>query len=335
MQTDIVTRIKIAIGALCLVLLGGTVGFSVIEGWPIFDSLYVTIITLTTIGYGDMTPGGTPGRIFTILLSLCGLGVMAYSFSMLTAFIIGGEMTDVLRRRKMEARIRELDRHYVICGAGYTGHTIMEELSNTDRPFVVIEKDESKAKRLKAEGRLVVHDDALSEDVLEQAGVRKARGLFCTLDSDRDNVFLALTARGLNPTARIVSEVHDDSVRDMLARSGVNAAVGINYIGGLRMASEMIRPAAVGFLDSMIRDRKSTYRFEEVVIPESSAMVGKPVGSIKSSPGEVPMILAIKPPNSASFSINPASDVELKAKDVLVVLGSKEELGKFKQSVLA
>ena len=331
-MSEIVDKLRAAVLGLLLLLVVGTVGYAVIERWSVFDSLYMTVITLGTIGYGEVHELHAAGRVFTIFLIFGGLGVAAYSFSMMTAFIVEGELSDVLRRRKIDARIRALKGHYIVCGAGYIGKTIMDELHKTDRSFVVVETDKEKVAELLEKKLLAIEGNAMHEETLQRAGVDHAKGIFCALPSDQDNVFVTLIARGLNQSLRIVSEVHDDSVRSMLLRSGADAVVSSENIGGMRMASEMVRPVTVGFLDSMLRDRGSSYRFEEVPLAGHERLVGKAIGSIRGKPGEVPVVVAVKEKDTGKYAINPSPDHVLAQGDVLVVLGSTDELSRFKES---
>ena len=335
MELEFSTRLKTVLAAMGACLLIGTFGYTTVEGWPLFDSLYMTVITLATIGYGEVHPLSTGGRIFTIAISLLGLGVMAYSFSALTAFIVGGELNERLRRRKMEKRIQVLDRHYVIFGMGHTGETIAAELANTRHDFVVIEHDAEKGSAALERGHLVVIGDALRDETLERAGVARAKGVFLTFDNDRDNVFVALSCRVMNPNVRIVSELHDGDVRDKLFRSGADAVVSPPMIGGLRMASEMIRPAAVGFLDSMIRAKDSAYRFEQVDLPAGSRYDGKPFGSIEVGGGRAPLILAVRAKNAERYEVNPPRSRPMKAGEQLVALGDQDEIRMLREAVKA
>lgn len=232
----------------------------------------------------------------------------------------------------MDARIKKLDGHYIVCGAGYTGESICEELQKTRREFVVIDKDPEVCAKHQERGWLVVQGNALQDEVLEKAGIKKAKGICCALDDDPDNMFITISARALNPRMRVVSEVHDDDVKDRLLRSGADAVVSSMSIGGLRMASQMVRPAAVNFLDSMIRDPKSTYRFEEISIPEGSAFAGKPLKSIQETNGRAPLIVAIRPSSASSYTIGPSADHELSAGDVLVVIGEVDAVRELQES---
>ena len=233
----------------------------------------------------------------------------------------------------MQSKIAALSDHYIICGSGNTGWTILKELANTKRLFVVIENDEEKASRLQGQGFLAVHGDALEDAVLLEAGISRAAGLFCALANDRDNVFAAITARGLNPRLRIISELHDEMVHAKLVRSGADSAVSSAFIGGLRMVSEMIRPAAVGFLDSMIRDKDSVHRFEEVPVPEGSPLIGRAAGEVKGAQGGAALLVAIKQSGNGHYEINPPPERALRAGDVLVVLGSSDEVLELKGRV--
>ncbi|MBI3299036.1 MAG: potassium channel protein [Elusimicrobia bacterium] len=319
------------VGILLGVVLGtGTAGYRLVEGWSLFDSFYMTVITVGTVGYGETHPLTGPGRVFTIVLILMGLGVTAYAFSQLTAILVEGGLSSVMRRKKMEKRIRELEQHFILAGLGHTGRVILEELGKTNRPLVIVERDADRAAELEAEGRLVIHGDALHDEVLDKAGIRKARGIFCTLGNDQDNIVLALAAKEFGPTVRVVSELHDPRHRDRLARCGADAVVSSPHIGGLRLASEMVRPVTVGFLDAMIRDRSYTYRFEEVPVAEASPLAGRALGRLEVSGGRAPAVVAVKEKKSGRYSINPPEDQALEAGDVLVVLGSTEEIARLK-----
>ncbi|MBI5242571.1 MAG: potassium channel protein [Elusimicrobia bacterium] len=326
-------RLYVALGILAATLLIGTFGYTLIEGWNPFDALYMTVITVATVGFGEIHPLHASGRVFTIFLILGGLGAVGYAFSSVTAFIVEGELTDVLRRRRMLKKIATLKDHYIVCGGGGIGRTIMEELSKTRRPFVSIERNPEKAAHIESKGWLVIKGDSLDDETLRSAGIERAYGLFCALTGDRDNSFAAISARGLNPNLRIVSQLHDESVREKLLRSGADTTVSSGHIGGLRMASEMIRPAAVGFMDSMIRERGTAYRFEDVPLPPDSKMTGRALGEIKTQPGETALILAVR--SGPGYEVNPPPERLLKAGESLVVLGDVEQVRRLKEMIAA
>lgn len=321
------TEVAVLLG----VVLGvGTAGYMAVEGWGAFDALYMAVITVATIGFGEVHPLTPPGRVFTIFLIFLGLGTTGYAFSQLTAFIVEGDLSTALRRKKMEKRIREIESHFIVCGMGNTGRVVLEELIRTERPLVVIERDAEKAAELEAQKLLVIHGDASHDDVLEKAGIAKARGIFCVLSHDHENLLLTLAARGLNPTVRIVTELHDGRFRDRLTRCGADAVVDSPHIGGLRLASEMVRPVTVGFLDAMIRDRTTAYRFEEVALAESSRLAGRAVSQLGDAGGRLPNVVAVKEGVSGRYAINPDPAQKLAVGDVLVVLGTREEIRRLK-----
>ena len=323
-------HIAVLLGA---VLSVGTVGYMLVEGWGVFDSFWMTVITVATIGYGEVHPLTHSGRVFTVGLIFLGLGTTAYAFSQLTAFVVEGDLSNALRRNKMEKRIRELENHFIVCGLGNTGGVVLEELLKTQRPLVIVEKDAEKAADIEAKGLLVIHGDASHDDVLEKAGIKKARGIFCVLGHDQENLLLTLAARGLNASVRIVTELHDGRFRERLSRCGADAVVDSPHIGGLRLASEMVRPITVGFLDSMIRDRAYTYRFEEVPLADSSRLAGRAVSQLSAAGGRLPAVVAVKEAVSGRYAINPDPGQKLAAGDVLVVLGSTEEIARLKAEV--
>jgi len=283
-------RLASVAGLLIFTLLAGTVGYSLIEGWAPFDALHMTVITLATVGYGETNPLTGAGRVFTIFLILGSVSIVAYAFSTLTSIIVEGQISVVLKRRRMEKEIAKLSGHYIVCGVSHSARVIMDELGKTGRTFVVVDQDRETVERLISEGFKVVEGDATEEETLKKAGIMEATGVFAVLASDQYNAFLALTAKGLNPNVRVVSTQRELAVRQQLLRSGADNVANPQYIGGLRMVSEMVRPATVGFLDSMMRERDSVVRFDEVAVPEGSPLAGRPVGDVKG-PGATPRSL--------------------------------------------
>lgn len=304
----------------------GVVGYRAIEGWSFLDALWMTVITLATVGYGEVHHLTTPGRVFTIGLILVGIGVLTYAFSTLTAFIVEGDLNDVLRRRRMQAKIAKLKGHYIVCGAGHTGRIILEELEKTGRQVVVLDQDPARVEPLRERGVLAFVGDATQDETLIAAGIARASGLFGALPSDQGNVFIAISARGLNPGLRIVSRQTERGVEDKLKRSGADVAVDPGFIGGLRMASEMIRPAAVGFLDSMIRAEGKVLRIEEIAVPEGSPLDGKPLGAAKGAEGGAALVLAVRDGAGKEYVMNPPPSRVLRSGDTLIAMGSKEEI---------
>jgi len=308
----------------------GTGGFKIIGGpeKSILDALYMTAITITTVGYGDVIglDNKPLGKLFTIIYVFIGAGTIAYLFTTLAAYIIEGELKKVFRRRKMEKRITKMKDHYIVCGIGMVGLYVVHELFLTKRPLVAIDNDESKLDVFKANNinaDLVV-GDATENEVLWRAMIEHAQGLFATTDSDNDNIVISLTARQLNPSLRIVTRCNDTKNIDKIKRAGADSVVALNFIGGLRMASEMIRPHVTSFLDMMLRDKYSPMRVEEIHVSPGSPYVGKPVKDIDfRSIGNIMLISARK--TSGEWIYNPYPDTIVEEGMSMIIIATPEE----------
>ena len=328
MNVDLEVRERLAglAAALLATVAIGVLGYRWIEGWNFFDSLYMTVTTLATVGFGELHPLSGPGRVFTMALILFGIGILTYALSTFTAFVVEGDLKDVLRRRRMQAKIAKLSGHYILCGAGHTGQTIIEELHKTGRDFVVVEKDPARVELLQSKGVLALQGDATHDEVLRQAGIERAFGVFGAMPTDPDNVFVTISAKGLNPNLRIVSKQQEAGVVEKLKRSGADVVVNPAHIGGLRMASEMVRPAAVGFMDSMIRAEGKVFRIEEVTVTENSPLKDKPLQEIKGAQGNAALVLAVKHPYDKTYEINPDPTRKLEVGEILVAMGTVEQI---------
>jgi len=239
----------------------------------------------------------------------------------------------------MQREIDKLSGHYIICGAGHVGSVIAAGLRKTGRPFVLIERDRETVQKLSEHlgepACLAVDGDATADESLKTAGVERAAGVFAALTTDQDNAFVALSAKGLNPKARVVCCQKELEVREKLFRSGADNVVNPEFIGGLRMASEMVRPATVEFLDSMIRAPDSAVRFEEVVVAEGSSYAGRPAGELKGAEGNAPLLVAVLAAGSKRYEINPEPARPLRAGDRLVLIGEVGRLARLRKAVEA
>ncbi len=313
-------------GLLLFILSAGVLGYHYLEGWSLFDSLYMTVITLATVGYGETHPLTLAGRAFTIFLILGGMSIIFYALTEITTFVVEGEMTGILRRRRMNRHINKLKNHYILCGAGRSGAHVLDELRKTGRTCVVIEKDQMKVKALLAEHVPVIEGEATEDYVLRSAGIERATGLVTALPSDKDNLFVVITARGLNPSLRIVSKVEEIAARDKFLRSGADTAVSANFIGGMRMASELIRPTTVSFLDTMLYGTPSL-RVDEVTVPSSCKYVGQSLERCEALKDSGVVLVSIRPHgNKADFRFNPSPDTHLKSGDTLIVIGNRSQV---------
>jgi voltage-gated potassium channel len=313
-------RLLRVIGALAMVFLVGVVGYSLIEGWSLFDSLYMTVITIASVGYGETHPLTFQGRAFTIVLILCGSATLIYGLSILTAFVVEGDLTDIIRRRAMLKKIAGLQGHFIVCGMSATGRYVIDELKKTGRSFVVIDRDPERIRALGEAGVLTIEGDATNDAVLQTAGIARAGGLLTTLHADADNLFVVVTARGLNPSLRIIAKAIGEESERKLRQVGADSVVMPNFIGGLRMASEMIRPSVVSFLDVMLRSQDAAVRVEEIPIPGGSPLAGRSLASAGLLEVEGVTVVAITDPHGA-YTFNPSRERLLAPGDVVIVMG--------------
>ncbi|HMU39713.1 MAG TPA: potassium channel protein [Pseudomonadota bacterium] len=298
--------------------------------WTIVNCLFMVVITLTTIGYGDWLELKSlhMAEFFTMALAMVGIAVPAFLVSNITALVVEGLFTDVFRRRRMHKRIAALNDHIIVCGVGSTGVHCVTELLSTGRPFVAIDHNEAKLKHMVESlgDFLYIVGSAETDDVLLQAGIERASGLIACLTEDKDNVFVTLTARQMNRNLRIISKVLEDSTRKKLSIAGANGSVNPTAIGGLRLVSELVRPTVVTFLDNMIRDRRSSHRFEQLEIAAQSEIAGKRLQDANFRATGRSLVVAVKPPDAESFIYNPAADIALAPGSQVVFLASTADM---------
>ena len=316
----------------------GTAGYKILGGpeWSLLDAVYMTIITLTTVGFGETQDlsANPAARILTIFIILFGMGSLLFVVSTVTGFIVEGELTNVFGRRKMLKEISNLKNHFIVCGIGDIGSTIVKELKLTKRDFVVVDTDSEKLENMNTiENILYINEDATHDDALVNAGIHKAQGLISVLPDDKDNLFVTLTAKQLNPNLRIVSKGIDEHTIKKLKMAGADSVVLSNAIGGLRMVSELIRPAVVGFLDKMLRAREGkSYRFEDITIPAGSKFTGQTLAKANLLHNTRLLIVAMKE-KDGDFVYNPVSSTIIKDESVMVVMGESVETNKVRESV--
>jgi voltage-gated potassium channel len=322
-------RLGFALGAVITSVIIGTAGYWLLgEGqWPLVDCLYQTVIGLTTAGFGEIVPLGTTtwGRPFTILLLLGGMVSMGWFVTTVAAILIEGELTGFTWRRRMDSRVKKLSGHTIVCGAGSTGIHCIRELAAIGAPFVVVDLVEAVAREISASfDCAVVVGDATHDEILLEAGIERARGVISALTEDKDNLFVTVTARALNPALRIVAKAIELRADAKLRRAGADAVVSPNMIGGLRMVAEMVRPEVVSFLDVMVREKDAPLRIEEVPVPAGSSWSGKRVGELELTRHRL-LLLAVKGP-SAGYLYAPGPEHQLSGGEKLIVLGEPERI---------
>lgn len=340
MPTSLTRRLLTALVAIAVVIAAGATGYWLIgEGrWPWWECLYMTVISVTTVGYGELLPGmdAMPyARAFTAVLLILGTGSIVYFASMITAFIVEGELKTLLKTQQLKKRIRRMKDHIVVCGAGSTGRNIIEELVAVGVPVVAIDSNERTLRELvdKYPKALLTYlvGDATADEIMAQSAMASARGVVVALSSDKDNLYVVFSARQMNPSARIVARCSEVAHVEKIKRAGADSVVSPNYIGGVRMVSEMLRPTVVRFLDDMMRDKRATYRIDEVAIGGSSALVGQSVRAAKIRERFGMSVLALKAPGNEPWQYNPTPDDVLQAGMTVVVLGSMQQVAELRK----
>ncbi len=332
-------RLRTALIVLGFVIVVATCGYKILGRevtW--LNAIYMTIVTLTSVGYQEFvdTSHSPLLRIFNLFVLTFGLGTMLYVFSVSTAFIVEGDLKHLFWRRKMLKRIASLSNHIIVCGAGTTGQCVAEELHRTRRELVVIDRDPTHLERVQQIGDIpVVEGDGSDEDTLEAAGLDRASGVVTVLPSDKDNLVVVVTVRQKHPNIRIVARCADSKMADKMLRAGASSTVSPSAIGGLRLASEMVRPRVVSFLDLMLRDRMRTLRIEEIDVPFHSAWVGQSLNQLGLGDRFNLGCLALKEPGEEQFLINPGHSTVIKGHVVLVVMGDIENVHAARQAAEA
>lgn len=333
---NIQRNLIVAIICIIAVFLSGIIGYRIIEkNWSFLDSIYMTAITLTTVGYSDYHSDyriSNAGRIFTILLIVVGIGVFTYSIGNAMALIVEGQLSETLRRKKMDNEISRMKNHYIICGAGDTGIHAIDEFLKMKSTFVVVEQDESRLNYL-LESRdklLYIQGDATDDEVLLKAGVERAAGLVTCLSADKDNLFVVISARPLNSKLRIVSKAIDDAARRKILRAGANEVIMPDFLGGLKLASLVFRPAVTSFLDIMLYE-KAVIRFSEAMISEGSQLLGTTLLDAQIPDRTELLIVAVQKAGDDNFIYNPKPTIELNLGDTLIVIGDVDQVRKLKK----
>ncbi len=321
----------LAVLAACVVLVVGTIGFKVIEGWSWFDSLYMSVITLATVGYGEVHPLSQLGRGFAIILILVGTAIIFASIGVMTSFFVELNFSKVFQQRRMMRKINQLENHYIICGADAVGEQVIERLIKAGVQFVIIEQKDVQLDALFmrfGDYTFFVQGDATDEDTLRSAGVERAKGLITTLPTDAANLFVVVTAKDLNPNMKIVSRAIEPSSISKLKKVGAHHVISPNIISAERMASVVLKPNVVSFLDTIITDDENmALLMEEVAIPAKSHLNGLTLAQARIPQETGLMVIAIKSGANGKFAFNPGSSAGLNTGDVLIVLGTDGQIG--------
>ena len=313
----------LALGLILLVIAFGIAGYQLIEGWSFLDALYMTIITLTTVGYREVHDLSRNGMLFTIVLLMLGVGTFLYALSAGAKIILEGELQELFGRKRLEKKIKELRNHYIVCGYGRMGKIICRELKAKHVPFVAIERNGDFASM--HEDILGISGDATNDEVLREAGIERARGLISVLPTDALNLYVVLSARELNSDLHIVARAGEEGSERKLLRAGADKVVSPYHIGGLRIAHTVLRPAVVDFIEFATKTGNIELQMEEVTIPEGSNMVGQSLDQCGIGRELGVIVVGIKRV-SGEMKFNPTSRSTIKAGDTLIALGEISKL---------
>lgn len=317
---DSVRHLRFSIAVLIILMGVGTLGYALIEGWSLFDSLYMTVITLATVGFREVHDLSNAGKLFTMALIVFGAGMIAYAVGCLLQFMVEGQLRQILGRRKLEKSISALSGHYIICGYGRIGHLICKELRAKPLPFVVVEKDPALCEKGEGEGFLFVRGDATDDDILIAAGIQRAKGLITAVTSDTANVYITLTGRGLNPDLFILARAGEEGSEKKLKRAGANKVISPYTIGASRMAQAVLRPSVVDFIEIATAGENLELQMEEIRVSADSRLANKSLmdSGIRKDLGVI--IVGIKK-QMGQMLFNPASETLIEPDDILITLG--------------
>lgn len=308
-----------------LLLVMGSGGYIFIEGWPWTDSVYMTIITISTVGFGEIRPLSPIGRVFTGGLIVLGVSTTAYAISTLADVIVAGEFRSLIWRRRMQNRIDKLNGHFIVCGFGRVGEQVVNELLANNVPLVVIEILPTLGPDLESQGVIPVEGNATDDTALIRAGIERASGICCCLPNDSDNVYVALTARSLSPDLTIISRANSHESERKLQIAGVNHVINPYVTSGRRMARQLIHPNILEFMDVVMHRDKIDILIEDISVSERSSLRDQTIADTEVRKRIGANILAVRRPDGETF-VNPGVEFSLRAGDTLIALGTPEQL---------
>ncbi|MDH5299259.1 MAG: potassium channel protein [Desulfobulbaceae bacterium] len=328
-------KILVSTILLIAILVFGTAGYMLFEGAQLLDGLYMTVITITTVGYGEMVPLHTWGKIFTMVLILVGAGFVLYLFSEITEAMVQGGLERIFGRGNMEKKVAGLKNHYIVCGFGRIGRVICKILKENNRPFVVIEKGAAELQKLHDLGYLALEGEASADEMLLKAGIREAKGLIAVVTSDADNVYISLTARGLNPGLYIMARSSgEEGAETKLLRAGANKVISPYYIGACRMAQQVVRPTVIDFIDLAVNTstQELGLRLEELLVSGKAKIVNMSLQNTGIRKKYDLIVVAIKR-EQGEMMFNPSPQTMILPGDILVVLGEQEHIKGLEQEL--
>jgi len=320
-NSETMRKFAIVLILFIIIIFGGTFGYMLFEHLPFWDSMYLTIITIATVGYGDLVPIHPEGKVFTIFLLFAGAGMVMYTLGKITEAMVEGSLRKILERRMMDKRIARLRNHYIICGFGRIGEVICEILDDAGRSFVVIDRDEEVLKEIDSLGYISVAGEAAEDDILLAAGIERASGLIGVVSTDADNLFITLTARGLNPKLFILARSSGSrGTRTKLLRAGASKVISPYYIGARRMAQLILRPTVTDFIDLAMYAGELGLKLEEILVSENALFVNRNLMESGIRKRHDVIVVAIKR-EGGEMLFNPKQDTMIMSGDIMIVLG--------------
>ena len=312
---------------LVAILFIGTTGYMLIEHWDLLDALYMTVITITTVGFREIRPISEQGKIFTIFIIFSGMGIIAYILGMVAQTMIDIQVRSIIGRTKLGLKMRSMKDHYIICGFGRIGKVISRELKANHIPTVIIDNNPEEKQSLESENIPYLNDDATSEEVLIEAGIERAKGLVSVVASDADNLFITMTARGLNPGLFILARADEEHTEKKLLRAGANRVALPYLIGGQKMANSIVKPAVTDFLEFTIDNKEIGLEMGELLVAETSHLNGKTLidSEIRQ---EMDVIIVAVRKKDGEMKFNPSSQTRIESGDILISLGKSDDLKK-------
>ncbi|WP_142952474.1 potassium channel family protein [Bacillus thuringiensis] len=321
-------QLWIAVICMTFVVILGTIGFMTIEEISLFQAFWMTMITVLTVGYGDAVPVTQAGKVFALLIIPVGVGIVTYAIGVVAAMIIEGNLFHAVRRKKMDKQIAQLKNHIIVCGCGRVGLQVVHELQEKKIPFVVVDKDESVLEKGKL---LYIHGDATEDQVLHHAGISKAAGLVAIVANDAENVFITLTARGLNDAIKIVARSEKPEIEEKLRRAGANKVINPSSMAGIHIAKGIANPLTVHYIDTVLYGIEQSFVIEEILVGKDSILVGKSLLESDVRNQFDVTILAIL--RNGDIIHNPTGQEKLQEHDMIIVFGLVEKLKQFEKEL--
>jgi len=329
---DKLKKLIISTVASFFILFAGTSGYMVIEKWDLMDSIYMTVLTLGSVGYSEVHPLSSNGRVFTIFLIISGMSLVMYLAGVVVQFVVEGEMRHILGRRKLDKSISRLKDHYIVCGYGRIGRTLCNQIKEQNSEVVVVEKNEELIPVFEKDNILYVHGDASNDSTLLKASIHNAKSLIAVLATDADNVFLVLTARQLNPNIYIMARAGSDGVKSKLLAAGANRVESPYEVGAVSMALKLLRPSVSNFLDIALSRKQRAIQIEEVTISPKSKILNVMLKDSGIRQNYNIIIIAIKK-KDGEMIFNPSFETFMEAGDTIIAMGRASNLKKFNEEL--